>query len=410
MHQRLVIPALLLESFMDRFRSRPGCVVEAPLFVLEQAASRELLVPAEGPPHAGRCARFALRGTSCQERMDWRLWMARGAPSNLPLTVETYLFEDGQGFVGAVLEKGRVVPLDELWVPGASMKRWRRVQGCDEEGRALPNGGWDENDRFSRLRGALSSEVLHRLQKSSFCQIGAGGLGTIVAETLGRMGVGELKVVDHDRVEVPNLCTMGLLGESDLGQPKAAAIARRLKSLIPGLRVQGLAVEAEHPLAVAAAMGADVILTVPDHGRPRLQEALIATANLRPHLDIGTAVLSAEPLRAGADVRLILPGDACCLLCLGGIPRMAARDQAWNATRAGSLRTLNQMAAHLGLFLLERLFAGTLKHSTWMRIEMSHASEPVIRAMDPSPVRADCPICPLSGRGPRALEGPIVAE
>jgi hypothetical protein len=85
----------------------------------------------------------------------------------------------------------------------------------------------------------------------------------------------------------------------------------------------------------------------------------------------------------GADVRLVLPGERC-LLCLGGLADLegarrvlasadaeqafhAGRD--WRRERAGSLRSLNHLAASVALRLWEDLVAGLVRASTWTHIE-----------------------------------------
>jgi hypothetical protein len=67
--------------------------------------------------------------------------------------------------------------------------------------------------------------------------LGCGSLGAPVAELLARGGVGELHLLDKEGFEAEN-CSRHVLGAADIGVPKANALAKRLRMLIPGLMVK----------------------------------------------------------------------------------------------------------------------------------------------------------------------------
>src|SRR6185312_6880422 len=61
--------------------------------------------------------------------------------------------------------------------------------------------------------------------------VGAGGLGSPAGTLLARAGIGYLEVLDDDVVELSNLQRQTLYSEADVGQPKAARAAERLREL-----------------------------------------------------------------------------------------------------------------------------------------------------------------------------------
>ena len=61
--------------------------------------------------------------------------------------------------------------------------------------------------------------------------VGLGGLGCAAALYLAASGVGHLDLIDFDRVDISNLQRQIAYSESDLGRPKAEAMARRLQQL-----------------------------------------------------------------------------------------------------------------------------------------------------------------------------------
>lgn len=89
-------------------------------------------------------------------------------------------------------------------------------------------------DRQLRYFGDLASgdtpvsEYQRRLREGRVVMLGVGGLGTWASYALACCGVGELVLVDGDRVEESNLNRQILYGERDLGRLKVEAAAEAL--------------------------------------------------------------------------------------------------------------------------------------------------------------------------------------
>lgn len=69
---------------------------------------------------------------------------------------------------------------------------------------------------------------LAAIQAAHIVLVGAGGIGSPVAATLTRKGVGKLSIVDDDKVELPNL-TRQLYSRQDIGKYKAHCLARNIE-------------------------------------------------------------------------------------------------------------------------------------------------------------------------------------
>jgi molybdopterin/thiamine biosynthesis adenylyltransferase len=89
----------------------------------------------------------------------------------------------------------------------------------------LPQIGPHGQDRLAGARAML---------------VGCGALGTVIAEQLVRAGIGMLRIVDRDIVEMTNLQRQVLFDEQDVhGQkPKAIAAAERLARINSGVKIE----------------------------------------------------------------------------------------------------------------------------------------------------------------------------
>jgi tRNA A37 threonylcarbamoyladenosine dehydratase len=332
---------------------------------------------------------------------DWRMLV-----SQLPASVVgAVLIGDGnlRGHVwGAIHTPEGIEPLQRLSLVGAGM---HEISIAD---RGLYSADWEadmsdwERERWSRTIGALGGEdIWQRLVQLRIALIGCGRTGSLVAVTLARLGVRELSLIDPDVVEEHNLGEMDAVTEADLGLPKAEAVAVHLQTIatsatefipIPSL------VTADS--ALAACKEADVLFCCADNDAARLATAILATLYHKVLVDIGTGIhftTSDTQIRnpqttirnriMGADIRRILPGDGC-LLCRGNLANYAqavedlcnhrppgGRHGEWNQHRAGSLRSVNQLAAGLGVQMLQDLVAERIQQSVWARLEFDQAGQ-----------------------------------
>src|SRR6516164_9104635 len=79
----------------------------------------------------------------------------------------------------------------------------------------------------------IGAEGQARLGQARVLIVGCGALGSTVAELLARAGLGLLRIVDRDLVELSNLQRQVLFDESDAAAelPKAVAAAKRLRAI-----------------------------------------------------------------------------------------------------------------------------------------------------------------------------------
>ena len=130
-----------------------------------------------------------------------------------------------------------------------------------------------ELERYSRqVRFAPIGEAgQQRLRASRVVIAGCGALGSVQAELLARAGVGCLRLIDRDYVEVSNLQRQLLFDESDAREalPKAIAAARRLSAIDPGARAEPVVADLTAANIDELMDGADLILDGTDNFETR---------------------------------------------------------------------------------------------------------------------------------------------
>lgn len=97
----------------------------------------------------------------------------------------------------------------------------------------------EERARYARqiILPGMGEEGQKKLASASVLIVGCGGLGSPVALYLAAAGVGQLGLVDADRVELSNLQRQILHDSGSLGQPKTESASRRLHALNPHVEV-----------------------------------------------------------------------------------------------------------------------------------------------------------------------------
>ena len=140
---------------------------------------------------------------------------------------------------------------------------------------------------------------------------GCGALGSVLANTLARAGVGHLRIVDRDFLELNNLQRQVLYDEDDVaaGLPKAIAAANKLRKINSEITIEPLVVDVDPTNITALIEGVDLILDGTDNFETRF---LLNDAALKFNIPwVYGGCIGAE-----GQTMTILPGETPCLRCL----------------------------------------------------------------------------------------------
>jgi len=108
-----------------------------------------------------------------------------------------------------------------------------------------------------------------KLRNAKVCIVGLGGLGSPAAQQLAAMGVGHLRLVDRDVVELSNLQRQHLYSVNFLGYPKVEVAAKRLSELNPNITIEALTLSLNVNNAENIVKGMNVVVDGLDRMTPR---------------------------------------------------------------------------------------------------------------------------------------------
>ena len=98
-----------------------------------------------------------------------------------------------------------------------------------------------ENESFfQRTELLLGTNAMRALAKTRVIVVGTGGVGSWCAEALARTAVGHLTLVDSDRVCASNVNRQLMATSATIGEPKVAALARRLREINPAADIKAV--------------------------------------------------------------------------------------------------------------------------------------------------------------------------
>jgi bacteriocin biosynthesis cyclodehydratase domain-containing protein len=113
--------------------------------------------------------------------------------------------------------------------------------------------------------GLTPSECQRHLREAKVAVLGVGGLGGWAAWSLATCGIGEMWLIDGDRVEISNLNRQILYTPADIGLLKVEAAAARLRAFNPDARITTTARRLGSAVEIADFVdGADVVIDAID--------------------------------------------------------------------------------------------------------------------------------------------------
>jgi molybdopterin-synthase adenylyltransferase len=170
-----------------------------------------------------------------------------------------------------------------------------------------------EGSRYARQSrvSEIGEDGQASIAGSTAVVIGLGALGSPIADILARAGVGRLRLVDRDFVELGNLQRQTLYDEEDAASvlPKAEAAARRLRAVNSGVEYEVFVADVNPGNVERLVAGATVVLDGLDNLYTR---ALVNEACVKA----GIPWVFGACLATCGNSATIIPGETACLSCI----------------------------------------------------------------------------------------------
>lgn len=229
----------------------------------------------------------------------------------------------------------------------------------------------------------IGREGQGRLLASAVTVIGCGALGSVIANNLARAGIGHLRIVDRDYVELNNLQRQVLFDEEDItqGLPKAIAAAEKLRRVNSGVEIEPIVADVNPDNVEALITGADLVMDGTDNFETRF---LINDACLKrrtPWIYSGTIASYGMTMN-------IVPGQTACLRCL--LAQMPAPGTVPTCDTAGVLNAVVGVVASVASAeAMKLLLQRGVPNPGMLHVDLWDNTYEVFEV----PRREDCPAC-----------------
>ncbi len=247
----------------------------------------------------------------------------------------------------------------------------------------------------------LGEEGQRRLARACAMICGCGALGSAIADTLVRAGVGTVRIVDRDFVELNNLQRQTLFDEADAEAclPKAVVAAEKLRRINSGVVVEPIVADVDPTNIERFCEGMDVILDGTDNFETRF---LINDAAVK----LGVPWIYGGCVGAEGQTMTIVPGETACLRCL--MPECPPPGSTPTCDTAGILGPIVGVIASIEAVEAIKILSGNRRSisRSLTVVDLWPDTKPMFRQVDVRGLQGqvDCPACKhgqfawLSGR------------
>ena len=244
-------------------------------------------------------------------------------------------------------------------------------------------------DRYIRqMRFApLGESGQEKLGAARVLLCGCGALGTVLANTLVRSGVGFLRIVDRDFLELNNLQRQVLYDEKSVadGLPKAITAANKLREINSSIEIEPIVADIDHTNILKLSTDVDMILDGTDNFETRY---LINDAAVKQNIPwVYGGCIGAE-----GQTMTIIPRETGCLRCL--MPEAPPAGSTPTCDSAGILSPIINVIASLQAIEAMKILSGNREYIS-RHLNVFELWDNRIRQIDVTNLReqSDCICC-----------------
>ncbi len=241
------------------------------------------------------------------------------------------------------------------------------------------------SDRYSRQEAffGIGQEGQEKLLSSRICIVGLGALGTVTANNLARAGVGFIRIVDRDYIELSNLQRQIIYTEKDAAEalPKAEAARRHLAEANSGIEIEAMITDFNSSTADTLISDVDLVLDATDNFETRYLINEACRANRKSWIYGGAIGAN------GMTMNFIYGDDQPCFCCLAGTDNKGTGQSC--ATSGVLASTTSIISSYQCAEALKYLTGNGMLRKTLLCIDLwENQIDEISVAKDP-----DCPVC-----------------
>ena len=241
-----------------------------------------------------------------------------------------------------------------------------------------------DRERYSRqiLFAGIGVRGQQHFLDARVAVAGCGALGSFQAGALARAGIGFLRIIDRDYVELSNLQRQWLFDECDVaeGMPKAAAAARKIAGINGGVEVEPVVADLTPSNVEDLLGGVDLILDGTDNFETRYLINDFA-------VDRGVPWVYGAAVGSYGIAMPVVPTKTACLRCIYPDPPSGAQP---TCETAGVLGSVTALIASWQVSEAIKMLCGAEPSNKITTVDVW--SGDIRQVAQPGPV-ADCPAC-----------------
>jgi adenylyltransferase/sulfurtransferase len=197
-----------------------------------------------------------------------------------------------------------------------------------------------DNPRYARQRilTEIGEKGQIKLNEARALIVGCGALGSVIAEHLARAGLGGLRIVDRDTVEIENLQRQILYDERDIGNPKAISAEEKLSLINSEITIQGVVADLNPKTAPDIFADIDVVVDGTDNMQTRYLINDICVNRKIPWVYGGAVATYGMTMN-------IIPDETACLMC--AFPQIPKAGSLPTCDTVGVLNTVPSIIASI---------------------------------------------------------------
>lgn len=242
-------------------------------------------------------------------------------------------------------------------------------------------------ERYSRqvLFSGIGEKGQDLIRSARVLIVGCGALGASHSEMLARAGIGFMRIVDRDFVELSNLQRQTLFTEEDAAthRPKAFAAKKRISEINSSVEIDDVVADMNHTNAETLISDVDLAIDGSDNFLVRY---LVNDVCVK----LGIPWVYGAAVSSYGTTMTIRPGDTPCLRCI--FSEMPAPGSSPTCETAGVIQPVISAVSSIQVSEVLKLVTGLTSklHNSLLQIDVWENDWRRIRLAEPDPL---CPAC-----------------